>query len=65
MLYLTVASEKRQPQNDGYVAIISDGHLQTGDTECTILGVEVVPNRKAARLWFRRMRTERPWEPRN
>lgn len=63
-LYLTVAREKRQPQNDGYVAVISDGHVQRGDEKCTVLTVEVVPNMKAAKAWFRRMKVERPWETR-
>lgn len=64
-LYLTVAREKRQPQNDGYIAVISDGHVQVGDEECTVLTVEVVPNMKAARAWFKRMKVERPWEERH
>ena len=63
-LYLTVAREKRQPQNDGYIAVISDGHVQLGE-DCTVLTVEVVPNMKAARAWFKRMKVERPWEGRH
>lgn len=63
-LYLTVARERRQPQNDGYVAVISDGHIQRGDEKCLVLSVKVVPNVKAAQAWFRRMKEERPWETR-
>ncbi len=63
-LFLTVGREKRQPQNDGYIAAISDGHIRHGDAQCTVLTVKVVPNMKAAKAWFRRMKVERPWETR-
>jgi hypothetical protein len=65
-LTLTVAREKRQPQNDGYIAIISrGGHPQLGgDQTCEVLTLEVVPNMKAAKEWFRRMKIERPWDTR-
>jgi hypothetical protein len=63
---LTVAREKRQPQNDGYIAVISrGGHPQLAPTEtCEVLTLKIVPNMKAARAWFRRMKIERPWETR-
>lgn len=65
-LALTVAREKRQPQNDGYIAVITrGGHPQFAPAEtCEILTLEVVPNMKAAKAWFRRMKIERPWETR-
>lgn len=63
-LYLTVGREKRQPQNDGYIAVISQGQPQFGDANVTVLSVQVVPNMKAAKAWFKRMRAERPWEAR-
>lgn len=64
-IYLTVDRQKRQPQNDGYIAVISQGSPQRGDEHCTVLTVEVVKNMKAAKAWYRRMKIERPWEPRN
>lgn len=64
-LVLTVGCEKRQPQNDGYIAVISDGSPQLGSETVTVLTVEVVKNMKQAKEWFRRMKIERPWEPRN
>ena len=62
-IYLTVSPEKRQPQNDGYIAVLSDGSPQFGD-ETTVLSVEIVKNMKEAKTWMRRMLTERPWETR-
>lgn len=64
-IYLTVSREKRQPQNDGYIAIISKGSPQLGDSETTVLTVTLVPNMKAANKWFKAMLVERPWESRN
>ncbi len=64
-VYLTVAREKRQPQNDGYVAVISMGSPQFGDKDTQVLSVEIVPNMKAAKAWFKKMKLERPWEVRN
>jgi hypothetical protein len=63
-LYLTVSREKRQPENDGYIAVITDGNYQAGDF-VTVLDVEIVQNMKEAKAWFRQMKIERPWEPRN
>jgi hypothetical protein len=63
-LFLTVDREKRQPQNDGYIAVITDAHPQRGDGPVTVLTVDVLPSMKAAKAWFRRMQVERPWEPR-
>lgn len=63
-LYLTVDREKRQPQNDGYIAIITQGNHQAGDDPVTVLTLEVVQNMKAAKAWFRLMQAERPWETR-
>lgn len=60
-MYLTVARKKRQPQNDGYIAIISRGQPQLGDEEITVLTLEVVKNMKEAELWYRRMKIEQPW----
>lgn len=64
-IYLTVAEEKRQPENDGYVAVISYGHPQYGDKHCTVLSVKVVQDTEQAKEWYRRMKIERPWEERN
>lgn len=64
-IYLTVDRQKRQPQNDGYVAVISQGSPQFGDGETIVLDVEVVKNMKEARRWYKRMLVERPWEARN
>lgn len=64
-IYLSVDRKKRQPQNDGYVAILSYGSPQLGDKNVTILTVEVVHNMKAAKCWYKQMLIERPWETRN
>ena len=64
-IYLSVAKTKRQPENDGYVAVISQGHIQHGDKECIVLDVEVVKNMKEAKRWYKKALIERPWEPRN
>ena len=64
-LYLTVDKQKRQPQNDGYVAVISEGSPQMGDKNITVLTVEVVKNMKEAKAWFKRMQIEQPWMERN
>ncbi len=63
-IYLTVDRKKRQPQNDGYIATISYGQPQLGDKNITVLDVEVVKNMKAAKIWYRRMLIEKPWETR-
>lgn len=64
-IYLTVANEKRQPQDDGYIAVISQGSPQKGDGVTVILDVELVANLDEAEQWFERMLVERPWETRN
>jgi hypothetical protein len=64
-MYLTVAREKREPQKDGYIAVITRGQPQLGDEEVTVLTVEVVKNVKEAKAWYKLMRVERPWELRN
>lgn len=64
-LYLTVSREKREPQRDGYIAVITQGQPQLGDAETTVLTVGIVRNMKEAKAWYRRMKIERPWEPRN
>lgn len=64
-LLLTVAREKRKPQNDGYIAIISrGGHPQFNSDLCEVLTVNVVQNMKEAKQWFKAMKVERPWETR-
>ncbi len=64
-MYLTVARQKRQPENDGYIAVISYGSPQRGDSNVRILDVELVQSRKEAKAWYKRMQVERPWESRN
>jgi hypothetical protein len=64
-LYLTVAPDKRQPQNDGYIAVISRGHPKAGDRTYAVLTVKVVKNEQEAKAWFKRMKIERPWEERH
>ena len=49
----------------GMIAVITRGHIRLGDERCEVLDVERVKNPKEAKRWFRRMLTERPWEPRN
>ena len=61
-IYLTT---DRNPKGSGLLAIISQGQPQLGDMNCTVLTLEVVQNRKAAKKWFRRMMVERPWEERH
>ena len=60
-IYLTMDREKRQPENDGYIAVISMGQPQFGDTDIVVLYVNVVKNMKEARAWFKRMKVEQPW----
>jgi hypothetical protein len=64
-MYLTVDKQKRQPENDGYIAVISLGQPQLGDQEVTILGIKVVKDRKEAEAWFERAKIEQPWELRS
>ncbi len=61
--YLTVGRQKR-PEGDGYVAVISIGSPQAGDEKVTVLSVDVVPNMKAAKRWYREQMTSKPWESR-
>jgi hypothetical protein len=63
-IYLTVAKSKREPQKDGYVAVITRGQMQEGDSDVIVLDVEVVSSMKEAKRWFHAMMIERPWEPR-
>lgn len=63
-IYMTVDRKKRQPQNDGFIAVISQGSPQRGDDQVTVLSVEIVKNKKAADIWFKRQLAERPWEAR-
>jgi hypothetical protein len=63
-IYLSVAREKRQPQNDGYIATLSLGQPQLGDLNVTVLTLTVVKNMKAAKQWHAKMLKERPWETR-
>ena len=60
-MYLTVGDN---PNGGGLLAIVSLGQPQFGDERCTVLTLEVVKNMKEAKQWFRRMKIERPWEPR-
>lgn len=64
-MYLTVDRHKRQPENDGYIAIISYGSPQLGDKLTTVLTVEIVKNMKEAKAWFKKMKIEQPWIARN
>ena len=57
-VYLTVGLKKRQPQNDGYMAVISRGSPQRG----AVLSVHLVEDMKAARVWFKQQCVDRPWE---
>jgi len=59
-IYLTV---DKNPKGKGLLAIMTQGHIQYGDASL-VLTFEVVPNMKAAKKWFRRMKIERPWETR-
>lgn len=61
-MYLTVDREKK---DGGYIAVISLGSPQHGDEKVTVLTVDRVKNMKAAKAWFKRMKAERPWEPRH
>jgi hypothetical protein len=59
-IYLTLSPEKRR--DGGYLAVLSEGQPQFGNEEITILSAEVVKNKKAAKIWGRKMLAERPWE---
>jgi hypothetical protein len=60
-IYLTV---DKNPKGKGLLAVMTQGHIQYGDAECIVLTLEVVPNMKAAKKWFKQMKIERPWETR-
>lgn len=60
-VYLTVGKD---PKGRGLLAIITQGHIQYGDANCTVLTLGVVPNMKAAKKWYKRMKSEKPWETR-
>jgi len=61
-IYLTVG---KNPKGGGLLAIISQGQPQEGAATCTVLDLEIVPNMKAAKRWYKQAMIERPWEPRN
>lgn len=61
-VYLTYGPN---PKGKGLLAVISQGQPQFGDIQTIILNVEIVPNRKAAKVWYRKMLVERPWEVRS
>lgn len=64
-LVLTVGTERRQPENDGYIAIISMGSPQLGDEDIEVLDVAIVPSMKAAKRWYKQMKLEQPWVSRD
>lgn len=43
---------------------VTEGHAAAGDDLVTCCTVALLPNPRACRQWFRRMRKERPWETR-
>lgn len=50
---------------DGHlIAVLSDGSPQMGHSPVTVLSVETVKSRKAARKWYRQALIDRPWETR-
>lgn len=61
-IYLTVGND---PKGSGLLAIMTEGHPQRGDANCTVLTIRRVKNHNEAQEWFRRMKVERPWESRN
>lgn len=61
-IYLTVDTN---PNGPGLVAVMTQGQPQLGDEHCVVLSLELVKNMKEAKIWFRRMKVERPWELRN
>jgi hypothetical protein len=46
-------------------AVISQGHPQMGDNECTVLSVALVKTKRAGIRWYNRMLIEQPWKARN
>jgi hypothetical protein len=64
MLYLTVGKKKRKPQNDGYIAVITEG-VYGVDHDVVVCNVEIVQSTEEAERWFDAMKMARPWEPRN
>lgn len=60
-LYLTVGPGDR----DDLIAICSDGTPQYGHEGVTILTLKRVSSMKEAKVWFKRVRRERPWETRH
>lgn len=59
--YLTTSPN---PKGPGLLCVISIGHPQRGDAEVVVCDVEICPNKKEAKRWYRKMLVERPWEPR-
>jgi hypothetical protein len=62
-VYLTFGKKLRP---DGTMeAVISQGHPQMGDAECTILSTALVKTKRAGIRWYNRMLIEQPWKVRN
>jgi len=61
-IWMTLSKEKTLR---GYLAVILLGSPQAGDAEAIILDANWMPNMKAAKAWFRRLKETRPWETRN
>lgn len=64
-IYMTISTKRRQPQNDGYVAILTKGQPQLGDKEIVVLTMTILEHLKDAKKWHDQMLKERPWEVRN
>lgn len=61
-LYLTVDDD---PDGDGMIAILTQGHPNRGDEEVIVCNVKRVQTRDEADAWFKRQCVERPWEVRS
>lgn len=60
-LYLTFGKDMKGRK----LAIITDGHFRFGDDETIILDLnDKCKNMKEAKIWFKRMQIEKPWETR-
>ncbi len=50
--------------HDTYMAVITDGEVQKGDENVTVLDVKLCDTVKEAKEWGREVLIEKPWETR-
>lgn len=58
-LYLTVG-----PKDGRLLAVITRGCVQRGDQDVDVLSLDLFDTQAQAQGWFKKMKSERPWETR-